>query len=529
MMFSAIALQAPDSVAADKDQCAAKWINNLEMLLPVPMARVPGGFAIESSKNDVPILLTEQFFKNAKIEIPADAERVDGYAYRYAPDSEDGGGRDTLINDSGKAEKGTGGNPYFSPKFVADDFRSNGLQAVGDMVNSKGEHSGGGIPEYITFKNLSKLGANVIEPTDAAILPEAYQIGLKGRNPDYNRIAMKVRRDIRDPLQRATKEAPSDRQIFKLSSDFYFFNLSDGAINPDNVTATAKLKDPGHISFGYPITSSAYRCTTCVHDMGSSHDGTLIGILDYYFRDKKFNPGVEKIRSYSHVKFSKSEATDFMQALLANLNSRPFKSKIEKENVDWIYDVTQEKFTIEPPHTGIAYANRSRELLKTQQEMVGTGEKTFSDLRYKPERQSLSMRFILQLASLENELGRAKFDEAVDHVSTWLIGDPAFIDESARVTPKERQVEFVKLTNWVAGLLREKKVSSSDLEVLFKEYAPKSEIEAKMAKRLDKSTNFSEAVDAIRKTTKEFQDPNVISPKKFHKYMMQLDLAKLNY
>lgn len=286
---------------------------------------IPGGIIIDDTPGfnrngfeAADFFVTEEFFRVSGKAVPENAQPIELTTYAYYDAMKDyglagtynaarlnrGGGRDHAIPlkkgtknfDSSVTEKGSGTNQQYSSvngNFDVRNFRQNGLQEETEVTS-----------EIVVVRQLEAMGVPIIKHPQARIAPLSFQqlIGAVDENGTVTgKLAAQTTRQQSTPRDSFVKvENVTDQEKYNLVASILINNIGHGGINPENM-AQGMLNDPGHVTVGYPIMSGIYRCVLCLGLAGSRDDGTMVGIMDYYFPNKVIKSYDDYFNRYDDV------------------------------------------------------------------------------------------------------------------------------------------------------------------------------------------------------------------------------------
>lgn len=520
------------------------WHQASAMTYPVKGKKFGNGVSLHSTSEhgEGTVYLTNQFFEDAKLSPPAGGQDIKMSTYHYyVPNSENaaslrGSGRDHIISDLSekvaKSVKGSGTNKYFSKTngtFELANFRQNGLQSLLE------------IPEFAIAQIAMKKKIPIEVHTDLVLLPEELQY-----NYAISKIAEQLAVQSSRPLEGGRESMNEEGKVklhqkLELAAQLFYHNIGHGAVNPENLTADGKLVDMGHVTFGHPITSSAYRCTVCVSNRGGSADGSMINILDHYFKqprsqremifDGSGNSYWSQNNSYSG-KLGKRESEIFLDVILQNLSPSIKPTKLNNTQFHALDELLHERMifigsnkrkafigsqaqseSIDlPDGTRTSVSLEIAKILQKYQNRLLKLDRPFDD-QYIPVRQAPSLRFIMQVAALKT------WDPSRYLTLKKALTATIFAPEKRAFL---RSLELFETAYESNGLTLER------LKPLFEHQLPLDIMNARLQKAAQEIKTFEDAAPILRKTIDELMAPITTDFQEFYEIILEMaqDLSK---
>lgn len=406
---------------------------------------IPGGKMLVDTKSFVrngfestDYVVSEAFFTAAGIDVPKGAIEIDLSTYGYYDSKKDygfnnskerlnrGGGRDHVLvpkdGFTGKVnyaitEKGSGLNNKYSAVngyFEINNFRKNGLQEHTEVAS-----------ESTVVRQLENVGLPIVKHPQVRLAPLEFQkmIGsvdqngiIVGKLAAQTTRVQSAPRDSFDGVENVT-----NAERFKLVASILINNVGHGGINPENM-AKGMLNDPGHVTIGYPIVSGVYRCVLCTGMAGSRADGTMVGIMDYYFPkneiksyDDYFNRGYSNTES-TKFKFSNEIGYGVFAGITKDLYGTSKPDVLTNDQMISMENLLRQRIIFNQEAFRFSYKTAGKLLKRdTQNKRILSGSDN-----------NISARFLMQLGALKSitsESSRSEVNDFIERVGSLIAID----------------------------------------------------------------------------------------------------------
>lgn len=220
----------------------------------------------------------------------------------------------------------------------------------------------------------------------------------------------------------------------------------------------------------------------------------MISVLDHYFGGGR--------GSYSHA-LSKNQATGLLQAMLRHLNSNKFASALSSGETKALLAATKEELSY------AMWYNGTQSLGSAQLELLDLNPEAFDRWLYTPAREAVSLRLLMQVAALKRLLGK----EAGEQAREKLL--------SLGATRKTR-THIVRLLDLFDRLFSEKKATRAQLQILFREHLPASEIQDAVYKEMGEVETLEEAAKVLGSLVRRFGKPVEVDPRRFLEIFLKI-------
>jgi hypothetical protein len=534
------------------EKTRAPWYQDKKYVIETPGYLIPDAIVLDGVADlKSSAVLTEQYFVQFQKPIPSGAKPISLKTYGYYDQSKAGprginplkafrgAGRDHLIRD-GVGVKGSGVNPEFSTSngdFKPLDWRTNGMLMLG------GKTGGSGLVEYITAKNLEKMGIPVVEHKGLLLLPEeigphlgiAEKLAANSKSKDFNNLSIQIVRDLDAPRESMLQSKswvgviPEENRM-ELAGSLYFWDVTHGALNPENLSATGKVIDMGHVGPGYPLTTMGVRrCTVCNGRDGGTLDQTFVGPLEYLFP----KPGKKPLLPTFVFKLSHSQHEQLLFSMQKKLGPKTKKIELTVTETKALEKLYQEQFkrmyiantdTAKMKTRGVLgnTALQETEMLKgqlktTKTERYGSGfiafenESLIEGNHAFSTKFALSPRFLMQIEALGIILGPKVKAQAIQRVFKM-------------VAPGLKN-DLKNCFGVFERSFKEAGFSAEDLKPLFEQYHASFEVTEDVTRTLldlGKTGSYSDVPQTVRRLIDRYTEPMQIHPQNFFEVIMNL-------
>lgn len=462
-------------------------------------------------------VISKDFFDKAQLAAPHNATEVNLATYGYYDSKKNynflslksrlqrGGGRDHVLlpkkEYSGNVnpaitEKGSGINLKYADangSFVINNFRKNGLQEHTEVVS-----------ESTVVQQLQRVGVPIVHHPQSRLAPLEFQKIIGAVDQEGNIIGKlaaqttRVQDMPRDSFNGVNQVTPAER--YKLVASILINNVGHGGINPENM-AKGMLNDPGHVTIGYPITSGVYRCVLCSGIRGSRADGTMVGIMDYYFPSKQiksyddyFDRHRKELAS-TQFRFNREIGDGLFLSISKELYGNKNPVKLSSSQLKSFEDLLRQKINVTYVHKNESldffYKVAQKLLLR---ETLTSSIFTGNDANY-------SARFLMQLGALKS-LSNESNKEEVNH----------FIDRFGSLLEYIRKDDYYNLIDLFAQAYEKSEIKDQVTKKLFSEYLTLDMILADAQKAAPAGTPFELVENKLKNVIEQDSKPITWKP-----------------